>query len=399
MRRVLQIISLLIIFIGIIIGFYFFWKLNQDYTISGKGAVALEETGLVGDFIGGVIGTIFSLAAFIILVLTLNEQTRLSTRERFENKFFDLLKLHRENVLELQNNNENGRKVLHNIFEQFLICRDEVKPFLWKKKLEDIYNPQYLEKLRTKLALTQPNINLLDCAKLNIPYIITFFGLGAQGKMSIMDIFSNKYKPEFYQELIDYMAMKPLESSAYYDKWLSVYKKPYPRRVYIYKAIRDRRNDRNLEYPESDINEKSKQYFYNSDFIKYYGGHQYQLGHYFRHLFLSFTFINERPFLTDNEKYYYAKILRAQLSTSEQALLFINSLSCLGLTWDLIPNVKKHRFDFIYKKRLAAKRLITKYNLITNLAGREIFGIVFNEFYPNVKFEFSDTDLNSTLDA
>lgn len=223
--------------------------------------------------------------------------------------------------------------------------------------------------------------------------------MGAQGKMSIMDIFSNKYKPEFYQELIDYMAMKPLESSAYYDKWLSVYKKPYPRRVYIYKAIRDRRNDRNLEYPESDINEKSKQYFYNSDFIKYYGGHQYQLGHYFRHLFLSFTFINERPFLTDNEKYYYAKILRAQLSTSEQALLFINSLSCLGLTWDLIPNVKKHRFDFIYKKRLAAKRLITKYNLITNLAGREIFGIVFNEFYPNVKFEFSDTDLNSTLDA
>lgn len=162
MRRVLQIISLLIIFIGIIIGFYFFWKLNQDYTISGKGAVALEETGLVGDFIGGVIGTIFSLAAFIILVLTLNEQTRLSTRERFENKFFDLLKLHRENVLELQNNNENGRKVLHNIFEQFLICRDEVKPFFTKKKLEDIYNPQYLEKLRTKLALTQPNINLLD---------------------------------------------------------------------------------------------------------------------------------------------------------------------------------------------------------------------------------------------
>lgn len=61
--------------------------------------------------------------------------------------------------------------------------------FLQKKKLEDIYNPQYLEKLRTKLALTQPNINLLDCAKLNIPYIITFFGLGAQGKMSIMDIF------------------------------------------------------------------------------------------------------------------------------------------------------------------------------------------------------------------
>jgi hypothetical protein len=51
-------------------------------------------------------------------------------------------------------------------------------------------------------------------------------------------------------------------------------------------------------------------------------GHQSRLGHYYRHLYQTVSYVNKQT--ADLDKYEYVKTIRAQLTTHEQALLFIN---------------------------------------------------------------------------
>lgn len=120
----------------------------------------------------------------------------------------------------------------------------------------------------------------------------------------------------------------------------------------------------------------------NRNYYKYYGGHQFKLGHYYRHLFQSVKYINEQKILRYTEKYEYIKTLRAQLSTPEQYLLFFDSISVIGRDWEL--NYIREKPN-IYELN---KCLITKYNLIKNIPDWYIFDKVdARDFYPNVTFE------------
>jgi hypothetical protein len=89
-------------------------------------------------------------------------------------------------------------------------------------------------------------------------------------------------------------------------------------------------------------------------------GHQSRLGHYYRHLYQTVKFIDQQPIAI--EKYDYVKTVRAQLSTHEQALLLVNSLTPLGAAW------WKNSF-------------ITRYRMVQNLPE--------NFFEPNVELDVS----------
>jgi len=390
MKIFLYIVAILSIIVGIIISAYFFYALKFEYEIKFGKSILLPETGQVGDFIGGVAGTLFSLSGFILLVISIFDQTKFVTKERFESKFFDLLKLHRENVLELGNDKSNGRKEIHDIVNQFLECRKEIMPFFKFKKLSSIYTPEYLEELNT-IKVSHPNIDLIQLAKLNIPYLIIFYGVGAIGKETTRDIFEGKYKATFYNPILDFVSMKPIKTSKFYSKWEAIDKmSSHKRKVIAFNIVRDLRNNQRINSSiEQYISEKATNNKYSNNFIKYYGGNQYKLGHYFRHLFQTFNFINSAR-LPKKEKYFYAKILRSQLSTQEQTLLFINSISFLGLTWELLPRIKKSRYAWINKKRIKKSKLITNFNLIKNLPGKDIFGIKYKEYYPEIKFELDN---------
>ncbi|WP_034891686.1 putative phage abortive infection protein [Gillisia sp. Hel_I_29] len=384
MRQFLRIFSALTILSGIIVAIFFFNKLTADFQVLGENAVLLKETAYVGNFIGGVVGTFFSLGGFFILILTLSEQTKFAHKERFESKFFDLVKLHRENVRELEKDNTSGRKEFHKIFLQFLECREDMKPVFRRANENTIYEKKYADELREKFNLTNENINLVDLAKLNLPYLVTFYGVGSHGREAIYDFLENKYKKAFIKKAIEYISMKPAKSSLYFQSWSRLNKLPSKSRVRIAQLIRRIRNNEII--PNDEQVDLANEHFYKSDYVKFYGGHQYQLGHYFRHLFQTFSFINIQNNLRHDEKYFYAKTLRAQLSTHEQLLLFINSISSLGMVWDLTPEISKkwYRSD---KDLINEKRLITKYNLIKNIPGKKIFGITYSYYYPNVEFE------------
>ena len=65
-----------------------------------------------------------------------------------------------------------------------------------------------------------------------------------------------------------------------------------------------------------------------------------EVGHYFRNLYHIFKFISEHPVLTDDEKIHYTKIVRAQLSMPETAMLFYNGLHSAGERFK--PHIKKY---------------------------------------------------------
>lgn len=66
---------------------------------------------------------------------------------------------------------------------------------------------------------------------------------------------------------------------------------------------------------------------------KPFDGHQIRLGHYFRHLSQTVSYVRDADGFSDFEKYQYAQTIRAQLSTQEQALLLVNSLTPIGHAW------------------------------------------------------------------
>lgn len=64
-----------------------------------------------------------------------------------------------------------------------------------------------------------------------------------------------------------------------------------------------------------------------------FNGHQSRLAHYYRHLYQTVKYIHSQEYLTMQERKHYAKIVRAQMSNHELAILFYNSISCLGANW------------------------------------------------------------------
>jgi hypothetical protein len=100
------------------------------------------------------------------------------------------------------------------------------------------------------------------------------------------------------------------------------------------------------------------------------------------------NFVNLQHKLSRKEKYFYVKTLRAQMSTYEQVLLFINSLSFLGMVWDLMPSYQKWPIKALSLRSRKNNQLISKYNLIKNLPGEHIYGIRYKTYYSKVKYEF-----------
>lgn len=69
-----------------------------------------EAAARFGSFVGGYVGTIFALIGVVLLFATLRTQKRAFQIQSFENKYFELIKLHRENVAEIDLAGVSGRK-------------------------------------------------------------------------------------------------------------------------------------------------------------------------------------------------------------------------------------------------------------------------------------------------
>lgn len=378
----------------ILLGAFILYIYFDDYIFWGKNNIKFDVTGQVGDFIGGVIGTIISAAGFYFLYLTFNDQRKSFERERLESKFFDLIKLHRDNVAEMkfdatklkedqdslfiENTLYEGKSVFKVIFNQFVICKNELNPFFKRVKM---FRPEYEEELLKNPYIIKNKINVTVLAKVDICYCIVFYGLSSEGLLILEDMFKKKYKDKFVNDILRFISLKPADDIDILEKWKAISNRnTRGKRNDLVELIYNWRKTKNIS--------ASSEFFeiahgYHNRYIKYYSGHQFRLGHYYRHLFQTVNFINSSINISYKTKYDYIKTLRAQLSTYEQAVLFLNSLSKMGETWEIYPEINLE----LPKFSIHDFELITKYNLIKNLPGESIYGIHFKDFYRDIEYE------------
>jgi len=390
------------VFTGCCILIYFIHEVSLSHSFHQNGKILnLTNFGAFGDFIAGVVGTIFTLAGFFLLYLTLKDQRDNFHRERLESTFFEMIKLHRENVNEMQYSyyepgviyDTNGpkvtaekRKVFKIIFCQFKEAWLESSFIFKEAKIEDIYDSGYLRNIKLNKVLQVRKVDLKQFAQIDIIYLIIYFGLSKEDKQNILNITENRYKKAFINKVLNFVSLKPKEESVFWKIWNTINASDY--RLKLFNEILSKRAGEEYD-PVIDgaWREAGKlifpfEAFYPDIYAKYYGGHQFRLGHYYRHIYQTVTFIDDEKYLSPKEKYNYIKILRGQLSNYEQIAFFINSLSELGRTWELMN--KNNPSEAIQKE----KHLISNYNLIKNIPVQLVADeINILNYYPDVKYE------------
>lgn len=374
------------------IAFFFARIWCDDYTFWSPTPIKYDITGQIGDFIGGVIGTLISAVGFYYLYLTFSEQKISFQRERLESNFFDLIKLHRENVSELEFDGKKlvedddslhigkskfiGKSVFKVFFNQIIICKTELQPIF---RNPQIYIQEYEEQMLKHPYIIKNEIDIYQLARIDICYNIVFYGLSAEGVLILKHIFKDKYKDKMIDYIIQYLRLKPAYDRSIFKKWTMLpHQSTRAKRRQAVEEIYRWRETRCLDGSFSNIAEN-----YHNKFVKYYGGHQFRFGHYFRHLFQTVKFINNQQNISYQTKYNYIKTLRAQLSTYEQAIIFFNSLSSLGRAWEINPEIDLTLTKF----QTQDFELITKYNLIKNISGELLYGLNFKKFFPLVEYE------------
>ncbi|MGP6425791.1 putative phage abortive infection protein [Pseudomonas pharyngis] len=385
--KAIQSAAILLLVAGCIILILFLNKSAIDgYSISNSLKTDFQVTGQFGDFVGGVVGTFFALSGTLLIYLNFKEQTKENKRSAFESSFFEMIRLYRSNVSELkykkekssETNTLENRQVLREIFKEFEECYKEVRKFSNSKDPLDYLNLKHAKNLIAIIKNINPKINIIEMAAIDLAFLIVFYGLSSEGEQIIKSQINGRYNPDYYFELLFYIKLKPKHSNnSRFDNWKKLLKLTHKEFLgTVHTLYTNRKNPNAID----TNNQLAIDFKINQPYEKYYSGHQFRLGHYFRHLYQSYKYLNNHPDLDIKEKYEYGKMYRAQLSTYEQALLLINSISSLGMKWEYTPEESTN-------KKPNTANLITKYNLIKNLPGKHLSGIRYKTYYPNVKYE------------
>lgn len=93
---------------------------NERFNTLGVSAdVATTNWGTFGDFFGGTTNALFGFLSAVFLFFTFRQQKDSSRATAFEAKYYELLKLHRDNVQELGLKTDGGKKVFTLLIREF----------------------------------------------------------------------------------------------------------------------------------------------------------------------------------------------------------------------------------------------------------------------------------------
>ncbi len=136
------------------------------------------DWGTFGDFFGGTTNAIFGFLGAVFLFITFRQQTNSSRAVAFEAKYYELLKLHRDNVQELGIKGEGGKKV-------FILLIREFREIL---------------KIINEIPLTR-NEHLSSKNKLALSYMALYYGTGPNSTR-ILEKSTNGFKCSTVSDLI-----------------------------------------------------------------------------------------------------------------------------------------------------------------------------------------------------
>lgn len=256
-----------------------------------------SKTGQVGDTIGGITAPFIACVAAILTFRAFWEQYKANIQqrndiklERFESKFYEMLRIHKENVNDIQISKDiKGRESFRHMFYELRLiyhtinCREYPDGF----KIE----------VENKMTLT---------------YTVFFHGISNNSKAHY-----SKYGDDLKKNLFDTIGSDLNK---------------------ITENIREKNRDPKNKNPNFPFNisgiEGAEEFVLEFDYLPF-KGYENHLGHYYRHLFQTIKFIleQEEQFLNSKQKYEYIKTLRAQTSNYEQLCLYYNSLAWFKDQW------------------------------------------------------------------
>ncbi|WP_461791638.1 putative phage abortive infection protein [Pedobacter sp.] len=313
-------IYLLLALAAIAIGFAFY----SPYFFTDK--VEAKEfdttTGQIGDTIGGLMNPYIALAGVIVTGLAflmqyeankqqrklflieqeentkqlqqqINRQDKERRIQQFESQFYEMIRLHRENVSEMEISGYD--------FEEQPGGKQPMTKFYTVTKGRKVFVT-----MKTELEAIITGYKVLHT-------------LDSTGYERCYDLFFSGW--DQYQ--------KKYSKSAEFERHIRLasltHQSPHTFKIYKNYERKDRMVGLKLNFN-----------------YKPFSGHASRLGHYFRHLYLTVKLVvNSEALKNDNQKIHYLRILRAQLSNHEQILLFYNWLSGHGKTWE---NGSQHFF-------------------------------------------------------
>lgn len=170
-----------------IVGFIFIHLFLFCKTYHGESFDA-TIAGQFGDFIGGYLGTMFALISVILLYSTLKNQSETAEREKFENKFFLMLQLHRNNVSEIGIAKSIGRKVFVSMLREF---REVLK---------------ITKNVCNEFGISYPKGKIIELA-----YLAFYYGVGPNSSRVLRNVLTD-YPPQLVEQLLKTMDSKSAKS-------------------------------------------------------------------------------------------------------------------------------------------------------------------------------------------
>lgn len=122
-----------------------YWKIFGSLPVSDL----VEKWGQFGDYVGGVLNPGLSFISIILVCLTLYATSKQSAIQSFESILFELIKLHKENLMDI--------KVVYNDGKDIFQGREALKSYLAEVKLNlfGIVEDELPIKQRIKIAIDQ----------------------------------------------------------------------------------------------------------------------------------------------------------------------------------------------------------------------------------------------------
>lgn len=375
--------------------FSFFAPYFFTSTTFGKSIITSEETGLIGDTMGGIMNPFIAITGIFLTFLAFYIQYDANKKvqnqfkvQQFESQFYEMLHLHRENLNEMtiegyvfeyadndksknalantkKNKTTSGKKIFVTMLKEFeaiyLICT---------KIFKHEYNNLSPDKQRVISMIL--NQFIIDHS-----YYVFFSGL---------KIYKTNVKR--YIENDDTGFLK-LVLNKFTEELRSIKESHENNGIKKYNTYYQSGNIRN--------NNLKNHTLWLSFNYKPFTGHQSILAHYYRHLFQTVKFVvkQDEDLISYEQKRDYLRILRSMLSNHEQILLYYNWLAGFGSKWEQ-KNIE-------LRKSKHGNFFFTDYRMVHNLHNDMLldeFKIkeIFNENYSNFRYEHNRKDEDSLFE-
>ena len=323
----IMLVTLFIICIAVAINFLY-----------GTGLHVLLDKDFVDSY-GSLLGGLGGLCGIYYLYKTLRSQNEAQQLSSFETRYIQLISFNRSMLHDMQMETNSGKAYGTECFQLFIHTLKEaydiVGSIISASSIKDFYKDS--DSYNKDLELWNSAENLKERTQINISYLITFIGVKKMALNQLTFILNKSYKEEFVSNLISRF------------------------QLYI---------DGQSKLEVHDLHPIEKNSLRDND-NKKFKGFQNEFGNYYRLLFQIYRYLNEQQWLSEQDKYTYAKMLRSQMSNYEELLLLYNSLSDYGLEWE-------------YKKKDRDDKLITKFGLIKNIPFEQDIA---KKFYPDISYE------------